>query len=98
MGEAMRLPEAISLAEQGRITEAAQLYSQITGTSLTDATTAINQIVAGQAVALVPGQSGMQWGQTPAIYTGGFSQPGSVQTLGTFHNGHFIEFKSAARL
>ena len=35
MGEAMRLPEAISLAEQGRITEAAQLYSQITGTSLT---------------------------------------------------------------
>ena len=87
MGEAMRLPEAISLAEQGRITEAAQLYSQITGTSLTDATTAINQIVAGQAVSLVPGQSGMQWGQTPPIYTGGFSQPGSVQTLGTFTTG-----------
>jgi predicted RNA-binding Zn-ribbon protein involved in translation (DUF1610 family) len=89
MGEAMRLPEAISLAEQGRITEAAQLYSQITGTSLADATTAINQIVAGQAVSLVPGQSGMQWGQTPAMYTGytGFNQPGSVQTLGTFTTG-----------
>jgi DNA-directed RNA polymerase subunit RPC12/RpoP len=89
MGEAMRLPEAISLAEQGRITEAAQLYSQITGASLADATTAINQIVAGQAVALTPGQSGMQWGQTPAMYTGytGFNQPGSVQTLGTFTTG-----------
>ncbi len=83
MGEAMRLPEAISLAEQGRITEAAQLYSQITGTSLADATTAINQIVAGQAVALTPGQSGMQWGQTPPMYTGytGFNQPGSVHKL-----------------
>ena len=87
MGEAMRLPEAISLAEQGQITEAAQLYSQITGASLADATTAINQIVAGQAVSLVPGQSGMQWGQTPPLYTGGFSQPGSVQTLGTFTTG-----------
>ena len=89
MGEAMRLPEAISLAEQGRITEAAQLYSQITGASLTDATTAINQIVAGQAVSLVPGQSGMQWGQTPPMYGGysGFNQPGSVQTLGTFTTG-----------
>jgi len=63
----MRLPEAISLAEQGRITEAAQLYSQITGSNLTDATTAINAIVAGQAVSLVPGQSGMQWGQTPPM-------------------------------
>ena len=89
MGEAMRLPEAISLAEQGRITEAAQLYSQITGASLADATTAINQIVAGQAVSLVPGQSGMQWGQTPPMSTGysGFNQPGSVQTLGTFTTG-----------
>ena len=99
MGEAMRLPEAISLAEQGRITEAAQLYSQITGTSLADATTAINQIVAGQAVSLVPGQSGMQWGQTPPIYTGGFSQPGSVQTLGTFTTGSSSpSLESAARL
>ena len=87
MGEAMRLPEAISLAEQGRVTEAAQLYSQITGASLADATTAINQIVAGQAVSLIPGQSGMQWGQTPSVFTGGFSQPGSVQTLGTFTTG-----------
>ena len=89
VGEAMRLPEAISLAEQGRITEAAQLYSQITGASLTDATTAINQIAAGQAVSLVPGQSGMQWGQTPPMYGGytGFNQPPSVQTLGTFTTG-----------
>jgi len=89
MGEAMRLPEAISLAEQGRITEAAQLYSQITGASLPDATTAINQIVAGQAVALTPGQSGMVWGQTPPMYSGysGFSQPPTVQTLGTFTTG-----------
>jgi len=83
MGEAMRLPEAISLAEQGRITEAAQLYSQITGASLTDATTAINQIVAGQAVSLVPGQTGMQWGQTPSVFSP-YNQPGSVQTLGSF--------------
>ena len=86
MGEAMRLPEAISLAEQGRITEAAQLYSQITGASLTDATTAINQIVAGQAVSLVPGQTGMQWGQTPSVFTS-YNQPGSVQTLGSFSTG-----------
>ncbi len=97
MGEAMRLPEAISLAEQGRITEAAQLYSQITGTSLADATTAINQIVVGQAVSLVPGQSGMQWGQTPPIYTGGFSQPGSVQTLGTFTTGSSSSSSSQPR-
>ncbi|HUH97950.1 MAG TPA: hypothetical protein VLZ89_11360 [Anaerolineales bacterium] len=76
MGEAMRLPEAISLAEQGRITEAAQLYSKITGASLADSTTAINQIVAGQAVSLVPGQSGLQWGQTPAVFSG-FNQPAS---------------------
>ncbi|MGA7193422.1 MAG: hypothetical protein WBW94_07290 [Anaerolineales bacterium] len=86
MGEAMRLPEAISLAEQGRITEAAQLYSQITGTSLADATNAINQIVAGQAVSLVPGQTGMQWGQTPSVFPS-YNQPGSVQTLGTFSTG-----------
>ncbi len=83
MGEAMRLPEAISLAEQGRITEAAQLYSQITGTSLADATTAINQIVAGQAVALTPGQAGMQWGQSPAAFAG-FNQMSSPQVLGSF--------------
>ncbi len=82
MGEAMRLPEAISLAEQGRITEAAQLYSQITGASLADATTAINQIVAGQAVSLVPGQTGMQWGQTPAGFTG-FNQPSSTPFTGS---------------
>ena len=82
VGGAMRLPEAISLAEQGRITEAAQLYSQITGTSLTDATTAINQIVSGQAVSLVPGQSGLQWGQTPPMYTG-FNQPNYAPFTGS---------------
>jgi len=87
VGGAMRLPEAISLAEQGRITEAAQLYSQITGSNLTDATTAINAIVAGQAVSLVPGQSGMQWGQTPPMYTG-FNQPAYTQFSGsTFTTG-----------
>ena len=86
MGEAMRLPEAISLAEQGRITEAAQLYSQITGTSLADATTAINQIVAGQAVALTPGQAGMQWGQSPAAFAG-FNQMSSPQVIGSFSTG-----------
>jgi DNA-directed RNA polymerase subunit RPC12/RpoP len=82
VGSAMQLPEAISLAEQGRITEAAQLYSQITGTNLTDATTAINQIVAGQAVSLVPGQSGMTWGQTPSMYAG-FNQPSYAPFTGS---------------
>ena len=89
MGEAMRLPEAISLAEQGRITEAAQLYSQITGTSLTDATTAINQIVAGQAVALTPGQSGMQWGQSPPILLADLTKRVLSKFLDTFNNGFF---------
>ena len=100
MGEAMRLPEAISLAEQGRITEAAQLYSQITGASLTDATTAINQIVAGQAVSLVPGQSGMQWGQTPPMYGGLFriQSTGFCSNAWHVYNRFFIEFKSAGRL
>ena len=83
VGGAMRLPEAISLAEQGRITEAAQLYSQITGASLSDSTTAMNQIVAGQAVSLVPGQIGMQWGQAPAAFTS-FNQSSSPQVLGSF--------------
>jgi DNA-directed RNA polymerase subunit RPC12/RpoP/streptogramin lyase len=69
VGEAMRLPEAISLAEQGRIDEAAQLYSQITGSNITDATKAIQEIVAGKAVSLSPGQAGMQWGQTPSSTT-----------------------------
>ena len=41
VGNAMQLPQAISLAQQGQIDEAASIYSQITGLEHADAVEAV---------------------------------------------------------
>src|SRR5215468_5397615 len=56
VGNAMHLPQAISLAQQGRVDEAANLYSQITGMDHGDAMKAIEDLAAGRAVSLTPGR------------------------------------------
>ncbi len=61
VGNAMHLPQAISLAQQGKIDEAAQIYSQITGMNLEDATKSIRDLAAGRAVSLTPGQANVTW-------------------------------------
>ena len=68
MGNAMHLPQAISLVQQGRIDEAADIYSQITGLAHPDAVKAMNEMAAGRAVSLTPGRPGVSWGQTETTY------------------------------
>ena len=63
VGNAMHLPQAISLAQQGRIDEAAAIYSQITGMEHADAVSAVKAMAAGHAVSLTPGLPGATWGQ-----------------------------------
>lgn len=63
VGNAMHLPQAISLAKQGRLDEAANIYSQITGMNHEDAMKSINALAAGQAVSLTPGRQGANWSQ-----------------------------------
>jgi outer membrane protein assembly factor BamB len=63
VGNAMQLPQAISLAQQGRIDEAAAIYSQITGMEHADAVSAVKAMSAGHAVSLTPGLPGATWGQ-----------------------------------
>ncbi len=74
MGNAMHLPQAITLAQQGRIDEAATMYSQITGMEHADAINAVKDLAAGRAVSLTPGQPGTGWQQ----YNSPFSQTSSV--------------------
>ena len=74
VGNAMHLPQAISLAQQGRIDEAAAIYSQITGMEHDDAVSAVKAMAAGHAVSLTPGSPGTTWGQVPA----GFGSSGNV--------------------
>ncbi len=62
IGNAMHLPQAIQLAKQGRIDEAANIYSQITGMQHADAVEAVKSMAAGHAVSLTPGQAGARWG------------------------------------
>ncbi len=62
VGNAMQLPQAISLAKQGRIDEAANIYSQITGMEHDDAVKSVEAMADGHAVSLTPGQPGVTWG------------------------------------
>ncbi len=62
VGNAMQLPQALSLAKQGRIDEAANIYSQITGMEHADAVESVKAMAAGHAVSLTPGTSGVTWG------------------------------------
>lgn len=74
MGNAMQLPQAISLAQQGRIDEAANMYSQITGLAHPDAVKAVQAMAAGRAVSLHPGRSDVNWQQAETTYN--LPQPG----------------------
>ncbi|HEY5982177.1 MAG TPA: hypothetical protein VIU38_01775 [Anaerolineales bacterium] len=69
VGNAMQLPHAIELAQQGRIDEAANIYSQIAGMEHADAVKAIEAMAAGHAVSLTPGRSGVTWGQFETTYS-----------------------------
>jgi sugar lactone lactonase YvrE len=73
VGNAMNLPRAISLAQQGRVDEAANLYSQLTGMQHADAVQAIKAMADGHAVSLTPGRPGATWQQSQTSY----SQPGT---------------------
>jgi sugar lactone lactonase YvrE/DNA-directed RNA polymerase subunit RPC12/RpoP len=68
MGNAMHLPQAISLAQQGKIDEAADIYSQITGLAHPDAVKAVKAMAAGKAVSLTPGRSDVNWQQIETTY------------------------------
>ena len=50
VGNAMHLPDAIALAKQGKLDEAANLYTQITGMEHADAVAAMRDMAAGHAV------------------------------------------------
>jgi len=72
VGNAMQLPEALSLAKQGRVDEAAQIYSRITGMEHEDAVKAVQAMAGGHAVALTPGRPGTNWQTMKVDYS---SQP-----------------------
>lgn len=69
VGNAMQLPEAISLAQQGRVDEAAAIYSRITGMDHADAVKAVESMASGHAVSLTPGRSGATWQQFETSYS-----------------------------
>jgi sugar lactone lactonase YvrE len=69
VGNAMHLPQAISLAQQGRIDEAADIYSQITGMEHADAVSAVKDMANGHAVSLTPGRPGATWQQFETSYS-----------------------------
>jgi hypothetical protein len=69
----MHLPQAIALAQQGKIDEAADMYSQITGMTHPDAVKAMQEMAAGRAVSLTPGRTGVNWQQIETSYN--TSQP-----------------------
>ena len=68
MGNAMQLPQAISLARQGKIDEAADIYSKITSMAHPDAVKAMQEMAAGRAVSLTPGRPGVNWQQIETTY------------------------------
>jgi DNA-directed RNA polymerase subunit RPC12/RpoP len=69
VGNAMQLPQAIQLAQQGRIDEAANIYSQITGMEHNDAVQAVERMAQGHAVSLTPGRPGATWQQFETNYS-----------------------------
>lgn len=94
VGGAMRLPEVISMAESGRLDEAAQLYSQITGLSHDDALTSVQSMAKGQAVALVPGTSSASFQPMQTS----FSQSTFTPTSSTPFYGQTFDSASAPRV
>ncbi len=90
VGNAMQLPQAINLAKQGRIDEAANIYSQITGMDHDDAVKSVEAMAVGHAVSLTPGQPGMTWRagasfsqvSTPVV-SPGESSGGTISTTAT---------------
>jgi DNA-directed RNA polymerase subunit RPC12/RpoP len=68
VGNAMQLPQAISLAQQGNLDEAANIYSQITGMQHADAVVAMKDMAAGHAVSLTPGRPGASWVSAEASF------------------------------
>ena len=93
VGGAMRLPEAISMAESGRLDEAAQLYSQITGLSHEDALKSVQSMANGQAVTLIPGTSSASFQPTQSS----FSQPAFTPASSTPFYGQTFDSTSAPR-
>jgi hypothetical protein len=77
VGNAMQLPEAISLAQQGRVEEAARIYSQITGMEHADAIQAVKSLASGHAVSLTPGRDGTTWKQFETSYAAPSVEAGS---------------------
>ena len=69
VGNAMQLPQAISLAQEGKMDEAADIYSQITGMEHADAMQAVKRLAAGHAVSLTPGREGVTWKQFETSYS-----------------------------
>jgi hypothetical protein len=74
VGNAMQLPHAIELAQQGQMDEAARIYSQITGMEHADAVKAVKSMASGHAVSLTPGRAGVTWKQ----FETRFSEPAPV--------------------
>ncbi len=93
VGGAMRLPEAISMAESGRLDEAAQLYSQITGASYEDALKSVQSMANGQAVALIPGTASASFQPMQSS----FSQPAFTPVSSTPFYGQTFDSTSAPR-
>ena len=69
VGNAMQLPDAISLAKQDRVDEAAEIYSKITGMEHDDAVKAVQAMAGGHAVALTPGHPGASFQEFSASYS-----------------------------
>ncbi len=94
VGNAMHLPQAISLAQQGRIDEAADIYSQITGMEHADAVQSMKAMAAGHAVSLTPGRPGTSWQSFGTSY----SQPSvQVSTPTSFSPSSFSTGPSTAK-
>ncbi len=91
VGNAMQLPQAIDLARQGRIDEAANIYSQITGMEHADAVRSVEAMAAGHAVSLTPGRPGVTWGSSSPSFqpagTSAASMAGSGGTISTTATG-----------
>lgn len=69
VGNAMQLPDAINLAQQGRLDEAADIYSKITGMEHDDALKAVQAMAGGHAVALTPGRPGASFQEFSSSYS-----------------------------
>ncbi len=95
VGNAMQLPQAIQLAQQGKVDEAAEIYSKITGMEHADSVKSIQALAAGRAVSLTQGRPGPTVQATSASY----SQP-AVQARsapGTFKPASFSKTAIGSR-